>query len=87
MLIKMQLLTNNGWSAVSTIESVLLQVRMAMSSLDPKPARLDTHGRMDYGVGEAVDAYIRACNTHGWTVPSGFKEMALGGAPASGGYM
>ena len=80
-----QLLTNNGWSAVSTIESVLLQVRMAMSSLDPKPARLDTHGRVDYGIGEAVDAYIRACNVHGWTVPSGFREMALGGASIAEG--
>ena len=48
-----------------------------MSSLDPKPARLD-HVRGDYGVGEAVEAYIRACNAHGWTVPAGFKEMAYG---------
>ncbi|KAF2465474.1 uncharacterized protein BDR25DRAFT_84254 [Lindgomyces ingoldianus] len=75
----MELLTNNGWSAVSSIESVLLQVRMAMSSLDPKPARLDNHGRQDYGVGEAVEAYIRSCNVHGWTVPAGFREMAYGG--------
>jgi len=29
---------------------------------------------------EAVDAYIRACQTHGWTVPAGFKETAYGGA-------
>lgn len=53
---------------------------MAMSSLDPKPARLETHARVDYGVGEAMEAYIRACNVHGWTVPEGFREMALGGA-------
>ncbi len=80
----MQLLTNDGWSAVSSIESVLLQVRMAMSSLDPKPARLQSGGPMDYGVGEAVEAYIRACNMHGWTVPTGFREMAYGGAPTGG---
>jgi ubiquitin-conjugating enzyme E2 Q len=79
----MQLLTNDGWTAVSSIEGVLLQVRMAMSSLEPKPARLENGGRMDYGVGEAVEAYIRACNMHGWTVPAGFKEMAYGGASAS----
>ncbi|KAL5413067.1 hypothetical protein PMIN03_001363 [Paraphaeosphaeria minitans] len=79
----MELLTNNGWSAVSTIESVLLQVRMAMSSVEPKPARLENVSRADYGVGEAMDAYIRACTAHGWTVPAGFMEMALGGA-ASG---
>ncbi|KAF1833761.1 hypothetical protein BDW02DRAFT_371019 [Decorospora gaudefroyi] len=83
----MQLLTNDGWSAVSSIESVLLQVRMAISSLEPKPARLQSGGRMDYGVGEAVEAYIRACSVHGWTVPAGFKEMAYGGSDkAEDGY-
>ena len=61
----MELLTNSGWSAVSNIESVLLQVRLAMSSMDPKPARLEDGHVKDYGVGEAVDAYIRACNMHG----------------------
>lgn len=80
----MQLLTNDGWSAVSSIESVLLQVRMAMSSLDPKPARLQPGGPMDYGVGEAVDAYMRACAVHGWTVPAGFREMAYGGEGSGG---
>jgi ubiquitin-conjugating enzyme E2 Q len=80
----MQLLTNDGWSAVSSIESVLLQVRMAMSSLEPKPARLDNGGRMDYGVGEAVEAYTRACAMHGWTVPVGFREMAYGGTSNDG---
>jgi ubiquitin-conjugating enzyme E2 Q len=79
-----KLLTNSGWSAVSSIESVLLQVRMAMSSLDPKPARLEYGAVRDYGVGEAVEAYIRACNTHGWTVPDGFREMAYGGQSQSG---
>lgn len=79
----MQLLTNDGWSAVSSIESVLVQVRMAITSLDPKPARLERGGRHDYGVGEAVEAYIRACAMHGWTVPVGFKETAYGGAEGS----
>lgn len=82
----MELLTNDGWSAVSSIESILLQVRMAMSSLDPKPARLENHGRIDYGVGEAVEAYMRACAVHGWTVPPGFREMALGGAQSNDPY-
>ncbi|OAL52315.1 hypothetical protein IQ07DRAFT_597952 [Pyrenochaeta sp. DS3sAY3a] len=81
----MQLLTNDGWSAASSIESVLVQVRMAMSSIDPKPARLQSGGTMDYGVGEAVDAYIRACAVHGWTVPPGFQEMVYGIKPNGGG--
>jgi ubiquitin-conjugating enzyme E2 Q len=79
----MELLTNDGWSAVSSIESVLLQVRMAISSLDPKPARLAPGGPSDYGVGEAVEAYRRACNVHGWTIPPGFNETALGGSSTS----
>ncbi|KAF2749844.1 hypothetical protein M011DRAFT_465504 [Sporormia fimetaria CBS 119925] len=81
----MQLLTNDGWSAVNSIESVLLQVRMALCSTDPKPARLEIHGRGDYGVGEAVEAFVRACKMHGWTVPAGFDKMALGGQYASHG--
>ncbi|KAG9187472.1 ubiquitin-conjugating enzyme E2 Q [Alternaria panax] len=80
----MQLLTNDGWSAVSSIESVLLQVRMAISNLDPKPARLQGGAAADYGVGEAVEAYMRACAVHGWTVPTGFKEMAYGGSSPEG---
>ncbi|KAL5115888.1 hypothetical protein ACEQ8H_006204 [Pleosporales sp. CAS-2024a] len=82
----MQLLTNDGWSAVSSMESVLLQVRMAISSLEPKPARLERSGRIDYGVAEAVEAYTRACAVHGWTVPPGFREMAYGGTPTGHPY-
>lgn len=79
----MELLTNSGWSAVSSIESVLLQVRMAITSTDPQPARLEHGPSQDYTVGEAVDAYIRACNAHGWAVPPDLKEMAYGGASGS----
>ena len=61
----MELLTNSGWSAVSNIESILLQIRLAMSSTDPKPARLESGPVRDYQVGEAVEAFIRACNAHG----------------------
>lgn len=76
----MELLTNSGWSAASSIESVLLQVRLAICSTDPRPARLVGSGSSrDYGVGEAVEAYIRACNAHGWAIPPGFRELARGG--------
>ncbi len=77
----MELLTNSGWSSVSTIESVLLQVRMAIMNIEPKPARLENcskaHQR-DYGTAEAIDAFIRACRAHGWTVPPGFQDFAGG---------
>ena len=64
----MELLTNNGWSAVSNIESVLLQVRLAMSSTDPRPARLEAGPVRDYGVGEAIEAFRRACVAHGVSI-------------------
>ncbi|KAK2867945.1 hypothetical protein FQN49_003314 [Arthroderma sp. PD_2] len=81
----MELLTNSGWSAVSSIESVLLQVRMAISSTDPRPARLvpgqDARiGKvMQYGVMEAVEAYVRACKMHGWQIPADFEREASSG--------
>ena len=85
----MELLTNSGWSPVSSIESVLLQVRMAIMNLEPKPARLEAQGKQkqrDYGVGEAMDAYVRACRAHGWEVPKDFKEFATGGRGITGPY-
>jgi ubiquitin-conjugating enzyme E2 Q len=96
----MELLTNSGWSPVSSVESVLLQVRMAMSSVDPKPARLmggsgggkrgagpdkgvyggqaGQAGGGEYSVGEAVDAFKRACAIHGWQIPAEFDEFLKG---------
>ena len=65
----MELLTSSGWSPVSSIESVLLQVRMALTSRDPVPARLEQRRTQDYSVGEAVAAYTRVCQLHGWDVP------------------
>lgn len=93
----MELLTNSGWSAVSTIESVLLQVRMSIMSTDPKPARLMSvamgngnrlgYGGGDYNVQEAIAAYERACKTHGWKFPdmrsAGGEEILP--TPPSGG--
>ncbi|KAI6845828.1 hypothetical protein KC332_g1457 [Hortaea werneckii] len=73
----MELLTNTGWSSVSSMESVLMQVRLAIALSEP-PAKLDVKAHGDYGTGEAADGYMRACATHGWTVPPGFKEMAYG---------
>lgn len=66
----MELLSNSGWSPVTSIESVLLQVRLALSTTEPRPARLARGSRRDYGIGEAVAAFRRACLSHGWRVPS-----------------
>ncbi|KAK5106736.1 hypothetical protein LTS08_000858 [Lithohypha guttulata] len=81
----MELLTNNGWSAVSTIESVLLQIKLAISDRE-RPARLPgSHGHWRaggdggvYGVGEAIAAYERACRAHGWAVPPAFASLRRG---------
>ncbi|KAK4240257.1 hypothetical protein C8A03DRAFT_13387 [Achaetomium macrosporum] len=79
----MELLTSTGWSPANSMESVFLQVRMALCNLEPRPARLDPAVRSgqnlgDYAVGEAIDAYIRAANAHGWTVPKDLRVTALG---------
>ncbi|KAI0131048.1 hypothetical protein F4814DRAFT_437671 [Daldinia grandis] len=77
----MELLTNTGWSPANSLESVLLQVRLAICNTDPGPARLvDTNQRrMDYGISEALDAYIRAATAHGWDVPKDLREASASG--------
>ncbi|KAF3935929.1 hypothetical protein ABW20_dc0108831 [Dactylellina cionopaga] len=71
----MELLTNSGWSAVSSLESVFLQIRLAMSSTDPYPARLEGGANSFYAVNEAKVAFIRACQTHGWQIPPDFNSI------------
>ncbi|KAL2868884.1 putative ubiquitin conjugating enzyme [Aspergillus lucknowensis] len=66
----MELLTNTGWLAASSIESVLVQVRMAITNEEPRPARLDPlRMGQDYSVGEAISEYKRVCHVHGWKIP------------------
>jgi ubiquitin-conjugating enzyme E2 Q len=88
----MELLTATGWSPANSMESVFLQVRVALCSTDPQPARLDPAvlqmGKarglrqagpwMDYGIAEAIEAFIRAANAHGWTVPANLRVTANG---------
>jgi ubiquitin-conjugating enzyme E2 Q len=80
----MELLTSEGWLATYDIASVLMQVRMAICSEEPRPAQLAA-GSYDYSIGEACDGYVRACNAHGWRVPAGFLEeiRAMGAGSSS----
>ena len=84
----MDLLTSSGWMAAYSIDSILLQVRMALMSTDPRPARLQcavdakggryTHNDGAggvYGEAEAVEAFERACRMHGWEVPAEIRKM------------
>ncbi|CAK1357178.1 unnamed protein product [Cercospora beticola] len=71
----MEMLTNTGWSSVLSMESVLMSIRMNIAS-EPF-ARLEGGASRDYGAVEGAEGYIRACQTHGWEVPPGFREMAF----------
>jgi ubiquitin-conjugating enzyme E2 Q len=76
----MELLTNTGWSPANSIESVILQVRMAICNPEPRPARLEqvSRGYGDYGIGEAIEAYKRVAMRHGWQIPPDLEETARG---------
>ncbi|KAK4180326.1 hypothetical protein QBC36DRAFT_320345 [Triangularia setosa] len=78
----MELLTSSGWSPANGMESVLMQIRMALLSNDPRPARLVPVQKgitnLDYGIGEAIEAYQRAAGMHDWKVPKDFFETANG---------
>lgn len=75
----MELLTSNGWLPATTMDSVFLSIKMAMSSRDPAPARLHAakvSSRQDYTPWEALDAFQRAAQRHGWMIPGDSRENA-----------
>lgn len=73
----MELLTHSGWLPTASIESVLLQVRMAITNTEPRPARLNlTSKSNDYSVGEAVEAYRRVALAHGWQISKDIQQLA-----------
>ena len=75
----MELLTNSGWSPVSTMESVFMQVRMTICSTDPRPARLvDARHGGDYSMQDAFQMYRRACEQHGVSLYPGRYMMEKG---------
>lgn len=71
-----ELLTSTGWSPAYAMGSILLQIRMAISNLEPRPARLDPHSwHVPYTMSEAVEGFRRAANTHGWAVDPGASAL------------
>lgn len=55
---------------------MLLQIRMAMSNLEPRPARLDSSmWNQPYSMAEAIEGFKRAASTHGWSVPDDLDKM------------
>ena len=59
-----------GWLPSYSIGAILLQIKLAISNLDPRPARLSPQWDVPYGVHEALEGFKRAANTHGWKVRS-----------------
>ncbi|KAJ3035156.1 hypothetical protein HDV00_004278 [Rhizophlyctis rosea] len=83
----MDLLTMGGWSPAYTMEATLLQIRMALTSTEPRPARLDgTRGNVVYSPGEAIQAFVRVAQQHGWTVPKGWNELFSGSGNGGDGF-
>ncbi|KAL2822869.1 hypothetical protein BJX63DRAFT_375705 [Aspergillus granulosus] len=75
----MELLTNSGWLPTSSIDSILLQVWMALTNEEPRPARLDArHLGTDYTVHEAISEYKRVCYAHGWAIPKDIDQIHWG---------
>ncbi|KAL6306618.1 hypothetical protein BKA93DRAFT_773860 [Sparassis latifolia] len=72
----MDLLTADGWLPSYSISAILLQIRLAISNLEPRPARLAQNWDAPYGMHEALEGYKRAAATHGWKIPQGLDKLA-----------
>ena len=55
---------------LSSMPAIVMQIKLAISNLEPRPARLAPDWNRDYQVGEALQGYKRAAQTHGWQVIS-----------------
>ncbi|EIW74242.1 hypothetical protein CONPUDRAFT_85969 [Coniophora puteana RWD-64-598 SS2] len=75
----MDLLTSDGWLPSYTISAILLQIKLAISNLDPRPARLAQNWSMPYSPHEALEGYERAARTHGWKIPTGLNRLVTRG--------
>ncbi|EAU83704.2 hypothetical protein CC1G_05608 [Coprinopsis cinerea okayama7 len=71
----MDLLTADGWLPSYNIPSILLQIKLAISNLEPRPARLAPNWDQHYGVHEALEGFKRAAATHHWKVPEGLDRL------------
>ncbi|KAF7329967.1 UBIQUITIN-CONJUGAT-2 domain-containing protein [Mycena kentingensis (nom. inval.)] len=71
----MDLLTSDGWLPSYSIPAVLMQIKLAISNLDPRPARLAQNWSTPYSVQESLQGFKRAAATHGWKVPTGLDRL------------
>ncbi|KZW01474.1 hypothetical protein EXIGLDRAFT_717897 [Exidia glandulosa HHB12029] len=71
----MDLLVADGWLPSYSISAILLQIKLAISNLDPRPARLAQNWNVPYDIAEALEGYKRAARTHNWTIPAGVEKL------------
>lgn len=76
---------------LSSISAILMQIRLAISNLEPRPARLASNWNQyvdihifqmslyslirPYDVAESLVGYKRAAATHNWTIPEGLDRL------------
>lgn len=80
-----EMLTNSGWSPAMSMESVFLKIRLGLCDTE-RPAKLDPRqrGNIDYGIAEAVAAYMRPAANHGWSIPDDLENIHAGlGIPSA----
>jgi len=65
----------SGWLPSYSIPAIIMQIKLAISNLDPRPARLAPNWTQNYGVSEALAGYKRAAATHQWQLPSGIDQL------------
>ncbi|CAL1702918.1 unnamed protein product [Somion occarium] len=75
----MDLLTADGWLPSYSIPAIILQIKLAISNLDPRPARLASQWNQPYSMHEAIEGFKRAAATHGWRVPQGLELLGRRG--------
>ncbi|KIY49649.1 hypothetical protein FISHEDRAFT_65102 [Fistulina hepatica ATCC 64428] len=73
----MDLLTASGWLPSYSIPAVLMQIKLAVSNLEPRPARLASNWQIPYSVREALEGFRRAANAHNWTVPPNLEKLLM----------
>ncbi|WVQ99753.1 hypothetical protein IAU59_006895 [Kwoniella sp. CBS 9459] len=71
-----ELMTSTGWNPAFNVESVVREVMTNMTEATP-PAKLDPRlWDQPYTMREAIEAYKRVAQAHGWQVPKDFDRLA-----------
>ncbi|WVF71109.1 hypothetical protein IAT40_005906 [Kwoniella sp. CBS 6097] len=71
-----ELMTGTGWNPAFNVESIVREVMTNMTEATP-PAKLDpTKWDQPYTMREAIEAYKRVAQAHGWQVPKDFDRLA-----------